>query len=460
MRLIDIVSAPWAITPDMFAEVQGAYARHMRGEKIDVSTVEARIGVPLKNARRDLQVENGVAVIALEGVLAKRMNLFMEISGGTSMQIAASQFRAAMDDPGIKAIVLHVDSPGGTVDGTQELADLVYAARDVKPVFAVADGSMQSAAYWIGSAAERVFISSDTTLVGSIGVVATHVDRSRLEKNAGIDKVEITAGRYKRMETESGTLTREGRSALQASVDQVYEIFVDAVGRNRGKAADDVHANMADGRTFIGKKAIEAGLVDGVATLSKAIETAAAFAANQSLTAIDGVSKTVTQPNEEAQMDVTKLRKEHPEVAKALVDEGHAAGRTEGLAAGKAEGIVEGSKTERDRIKAVEAQSLPGHETLIGELKFDGKTTGEQAAVKILQAERAKGDQRLNNMRDDAKGARTNATDPPADKKLDDQKAVDPQALATKAQAYQAEQAKLGNKVSAADAVAHVMAKK
>ena len=156
-------------------------------------------------------------------------------------------------------------------------------------------------------------------------------------------------------------------------------------------------------------------------------------------------------------MDVTKLKKEHPEVAKALIDEGHAAGRAEGVTAGKAEGIVEGSQGERDRIKAVEAQALPGHEALIGELKFDGKTTGEQAAVRILQAERQKGTQQLDKLRADAAGAQTTATTPPADKPNAGDKVVDAHAVAAKAAAYQSEQAKLGNRIGTAEAVAHVM---
>ena len=145
MRLIDIVRAPWAITPDMFGEVQGIYARHARGEKIDLTAIEARTGKKLENVQPEYIVtDSGVAVIGLDGILAKRMNFFMAISGGTSMQIAAAQLRQALADPEVNSILLHIDSPGGTVDGTIDLANAVFAARGQKTVVAFADGQART----------------------------------------------------------------------------------------------------------------------------------------------------------------------------------------------------------------------------------------------------------------------------------------------------------------------------
>lgn len=464
MRLIDVVSAPWAITPDMFKEVQGIYGRHMRGEKIDVKELEAATGVKLMNSRRDYLVQDGVAIIGLDGVLAKRMNLFMWISGGTSMQIAGNQLRQALQDPEVRAIALHVDSPGGTVDGTSELADAVFAARGIKPVIAIADGMMASAAYWIGSAAASVYIAGPTTVVGSIGVVATHTDWSRYDKNQGIDSIEITAGKYKRLETESGSLTREGRLVMQSQVDQLYQIFVDAVARNRGASVEDVLSRMADGRTFIGDKAIEAGLVDGVSTLDQVIARAAAgeFGAAKKLTALDGVSKTVASEGD-VPMNVTveSVKKEHPDVANALIAEGRKAGIDEATAANTAAvatARVEGANAERARIKAVFDQKTTGHEALVETLAFDGKTTGPEAAVQVLNAVKAKQGQQLADLATDAQGARVSASEPGADP--DKKAAQDPQAIAVKASAYIAEQAKLGRSVSATEAVDHVMKEK
>lgn len=480
MRLIDIVNAPWAITTEMHQEIQGIYARHMRGEKIDLANIEAAIGKPLSGPTRGYDVVQGVAVLGLDGVLAKRMNLFMQISGGTSTQIAANDFRAALSDPEVNSIILAIDSPGGTVDGTQELSDLIYSSRDQKPVIALADGTMASAAYWIGSAASQVFISSETNIIGSIGVVQAHVDVSRAEEMDGLKTTEVTAGKFKRIASSYAPLTPEGRATMQDQVDHTYAVFVNDVARNRGVSTQTVLDNMADGRVFIGQQAIDAGLVDGVSTLDALIARAAA--GEFSLSADDSDQQahvaagapradveTPTQQaesagdapqatQEEKTMDVQKLKAEHPDVAEALINEGKELGAT----------------AERDRIKSVEAQAMPGHEALIATLKFDGKTSGPEAAVQVLSAEKAKRGNTLADLRADAAAATVthaaagdnNPDDP--DNEDDDnedeeaknariQKAGGPAAIAALASEYQLKKRREGVKVSTADAVAHVL---
>lgn len=267
MRVLDLLNSPWAILPDRLDEIIAIYSTHLRGEKIDIAAVEARIGKKLDNERQAYAVEGGTAVIPVHGVIAKRANLFMEISGGTSTQMLGKDLSAALDDASVHSIVLSIDSPGGTVDGTQEIADMVRDARGKKPIVAHADGLMASAAYWIGSAADRVLTAGDTTAVGSIGVVGRHVDYSESEKKEGVKVTEISAGKYKRIASEHEPLSQEGRAYLQSQVDHLYTVFVDNVAKNRGKSAETVLANMADGKIFLGRQAVNAGLVDGVSTL-------------------------------------------------------------------------------------------------------------------------------------------------------------------------------------------------
>jgi signal peptide peptidase SppA len=269
--VLNLLLAPWAILPAKLLEIEEIYAAHLRGEKIDVTAVEARIGRPLNNEQQGYTVQDSVAVLPIFGVIAKRMNLFMEISGGTSTQIAQRDFQAALSDPAVKAIVLLLDSPGGEVGGTQALADAIFSARGEKPIIAVADGMAASAAYWIGSAADKMYIVDDTTAVGSIGVVATHVDYSQAEAQRGIKVTEIAAGKYKRVVSEHAPLSEEGRATIQDQVDHIYSVFVDAVARNRGVSSQTVLDNMAEGKLFLGKQAIKAGLVDGVSSLEKLV---------------------------------------------------------------------------------------------------------------------------------------------------------------------------------------------
>jgi signal peptide peptidase SppA len=270
-NVLDVLTAPWAIQPEKLVEIQSIYATRLRGETIDIKAIEADIGRPLDNQPKPYTVIDGVAVLPLFGVISKRMNLFSQISGGVSTEMAIRDFNAAMEDPEVRTIVLQIDSPGGTVDGTQALADLVYQARGVKRVVALADGLMASAAYWIGSAAERIYMTDNTTHVGSIGVVTSHTDISGAEAKAGRKTTEIYAGKYKRIDSNYEPLTNAGEAYLQQQVDYIYSVFVNSVARNRGTSVDAVLKNMADGRIFIGQQAIDAGLVDGVSTLDELV---------------------------------------------------------------------------------------------------------------------------------------------------------------------------------------------
>ena len=243
----------------------------MRGDKIDIEAIEAKTGAPLKNEPKAYQIVNDTAVIPIQGVIAKKMNMFARISGGVSTQLVGNDIKDALADDSIKSILLDIDSPGGTVDGTQELADIIFAGREKKPIVAYSDGMIASAAYWIGSAADKIYISGDTIDIGSIGVVASHVDYSEWEKKIGIKTTEIYAGKYKRIASDIKPLTKEGKQYIQDQVDYLYSIFVDQIAKHKGVSSETVLKNMADGRIFIGKQAITAGLADGVSTLDRLI---------------------------------------------------------------------------------------------------------------------------------------------------------------------------------------------
>lgn len=365
MKLIDVVNSPWAIRPENLIEIQAIYATHLRGEKIDIEAVEKRLGRPLANEQRPYEIRDGIAIVPITGVIAKRANLFTQVSGMCSSEMIGRDFKAALADPAVEGIALIIDSPGGTVDGTQALASIVASARGVKPVATLADGSMCSAAYWIGAQADGVFISADTVAVGSIGVVAAHTDISGKQAAEGIKTTEITAGKYKRISSQYGPLTEEGRADMQAQVDYLYSVFVSAVASARGVSEEKVVAEMADGRVFIGQQAIDAGLVDGVSTLDGVIASLKQRAAGVA------VQSHKSQPKAEGEaMDRESILAQAPELAEAF--------------------RVEGATAERQRILDVEAQSLPGHEALIAQFKADGKTSGPEAAAQVLAAERQK----------------------------------------------------------------------
>ncbi|WP_306600752.1 S49 family peptidase [Geothrix sp. 21YS21S-2] len=397
MRLADLVYAPWAITPQMHAEVMGIYERHCRGEKIDIRGLEASLGRPLANEPSPYCIEQGVAILPIEGVIAKRMTLLSQISGGASSSYVGQQFSLALQDPNVKAIILAIDSPGGAVDGTQELASLIAGARGTKPVVAFTDGMMASAAYWIGSAADQLFISGDTTLVGSIGVITSHTDQSGAQAMKGMKTTPVTAGKYKAIAHEYAPLSEDGLAMLQGRVDALYTAFVNDVARNRCCDPETVLSDMADGRVFVGKQAIEAGLVDGVSTLDELIAQLSQGSMPDPCKSAGAALQPQPQP-QETNVSLTKeqILAEHPEAAAAL----------------KAEGRADGATAELARIKAVLAAGLPGHEALINTLAFDGKTTGPEAAMAVLQAERGKREVMARTIEADAPAPLPHATAP------------------------------------------------
>ena len=114
MKLLDIVTGPWAIQPAKLLEIQAIYATHLRGDKIDLEAVEKRLGRPLNNEPKGYEIRDGVAVLPVSGVLAKKMNLFSSISGGASYELVGRDFQQALNDPAVEAIALVIDSPGGT----------------------------------------------------------------------------------------------------------------------------------------------------------------------------------------------------------------------------------------------------------------------------------------------------------------------------------------------------------
>jgi signal peptide peptidase SppA len=292
------------------------------------------------------------------------MNMMSQVSGGTSTELFARDVRTALKDPEVRSIVLLVDSPGGAVGGTMAAASAVMAARGVKPIATYSDGTMASAAYWVGSAADQVYVSSGVDQVGSIGVVASHVDVSQREQALGMKTTEIVAGSYKRIASQYAPLTESGRQSIQDQVDYLYSLFVGDVAAQRGVSVEKVLSDMADGRVFIGQQAVDAGLADGIASLDDVINELNDRAATASR--VSATLPSPPRPCMDHNQTAAQWAAENPEAAAVL--------------------RAEGAFGERDRIAAVRAQSLSGHEALIERLAADGVTTGAEAALQVVAA--------------------------------------------------------------------------
>lgn len=397
VRIFSPYEKPVALTPWKLTQICDVWDRHQSGVKLDIAALKEEfqaesdsasarfgaLGADIKRRTADetggagYVIRNGVALIAIEGVLGKRMDIFMYFSGGTSTEDLQNDVIAAVNDSEVTAICYVVDSPGGDVDGTQLAANVIRASAGKKPSVAWVTGLGASAAYWLASQTSAIYLADDTTTVGSIGVVYQHVDRSAADQQRGVKRTEITAGKYKRIASDTGPLTQEGRDYIQQGVDHVYSVFVDTVAAGRNASVEQVLSDMADGRVFMGQQAIDAGLADGIATLSEVI-TMLTDGKVQTVSNT-AASASETTPTGEVAMEYTQ--EQYDAAVKTAREEGHAAGLTEGK--------KQGASAELERVKSIAALKLPGHQALVTEMMFDGTTTPEQAAVKVVGAERA-----------------------------------------------------------------------
>jgi signal peptide peptidase SppA len=251
----------------MMPVVAGIIARHIAG--VDS---RAEIEASLVNRKNLPQPKVGsVAVIPVYGVIAPRMNLMSEMSGGTTFEQLTSQLRAAVADKTIKTIVLDVNSPGGSVAGSPEFAAEVMKARAKKPIIAQAQYTMGSAAYQLSAACTEI-VGSQTARIGGIGVFSMHNDLSAALEKLGVKRTYISAGGGKVDGNETGPPSEEFVARAQASVDAAYNAFVSSVvkGRGQGMTADRVKKEW-QAHVYDAPEALKLGLIDAIATLDDTI---------------------------------------------------------------------------------------------------------------------------------------------------------------------------------------------
>lgn len=237
----------------------------------ETSAQLAQISPPERVIRTDLQVPN-IAVISILGTLVRRTGAMDAASGLTSYASISAQINAAINDPNVDAVLLDIDSPGGEAGGAFDLADEIVSARSTKPIWAVANDDAFSAAYAIACSAERIYLTR-TGGVGSIGVIALHVDQTQRDALDGYRYTAIYAGDRKNDLSPHLPLSNEASTALQTEVDRLYEMFVSTVATNRGLDAQAVRDTQAG--LFYAGDAIEAGLADAIGTADDALRALA-----------------------------------------------------------------------------------------------------------------------------------------------------------------------------------------
>lgn len=238
-------------------------------EPIEPYIVEAAPALTPLSAVRLPQAKGSVAVLPIVGPIGQNRRVDWASVYADELQAQVLNLAA---NPSVGAIVLDINSPGGIVYGTPELAATIYSVRQTKPIYGVAAGMAASAAYWIGSQVTKLF-AAPSAEVGSIGVWSGHVDLSRQLERFGIKVTLIAAGEYKVEGNPYEPLTDEARADMQQGVDSYYADFLTDVARGRNTSVEDVRENFGKGRMIRVDKAKQKRMIDGVATLMEVVST-------------------------------------------------------------------------------------------------------------------------------------------------------------------------------------------
>lgn len=254
------LNAHWAMEP---AALERLLAIAARENEVTPEALEAYRAKALEGAEQAV-VRDGVAIITAKGPMFRRANLITAISGATSYDIMRRDLQAAVDG-GARAILLNIDSPGGEVNGGNELAEYVYSLRGRMPVVAYVGGTGASMGYWLASAASKVIVDP-TALLGSIGAQIAFVER---EPAKGETRYRFVSSVSPLKNAEMST--DEGKREVQSVVDALGKVFVEAVARNRGVATETVLNDYGKGGIFVGQAAVDAGLADGLGTFESVL---------------------------------------------------------------------------------------------------------------------------------------------------------------------------------------------
>ena len=249
-------------TPLLIARAKLDTILAVLGPRIGLMHSELAVPITVPTQSEPMPSVPGIAVIPIHGTLVRRAVGLDAASGLTSYARIAADLDAALASPDVAGILFDVDSPGGEAGGVFELGEQIRAASRIKPIWAHAGDSAFSAAYALACATQRVSLSA-TGGVGSIGVIALHIDQSVRNAQAGLSVTALTAGAHKNDGTPHAPLTPQATTALQTEINRLYDLFVDQVAHMRGLDAERVRATEA--ALYFGDDAVASGLADAVA---------------------------------------------------------------------------------------------------------------------------------------------------------------------------------------------------
>ena len=368
----------WAIEPDYL-------------KAISKESLSTRSEKPLNNSR-SVSIRDGTAIIPVHGVITARTTLFSLFAGGTSLEDLAKDFSEALNNNEVTSILLDIDSPGGVAVGPYEMAEMIFKGRSKKPIYSYIGRNGSSAAYWLASATEKIFVNP-SALVGSIGVVTTIPVQEQPDMD-GYKNIEIVSSNanLKRPDPK----TKEGLAEIRRELDDLESTFIESIAKYRSITPEIIKADFGGGGVVIGRQAVKRNMADALGTYEEVLGLL--NQQNQSITINNQIMS--KEQNKEINAGISKkeitadyIKKEFPDVTKAIIQEVSEDIKKSAFN----EGVLAGAKQERDRILAIESAALPGHEDLIEEAKKDGSITAEKLALKLIAAEKNKASDYLAN---------------------------------------------------------------
>jgi len=409
MPLVHLASRLYG-TPLLIARPKLEVILSVLGSRIGWPEIQTALPIP-QQKKVLAETQAGIAIIPVYGTLVRRSMGVDAASGLMSYAEIDARLQAALADPSVSGILLELDSPGGEAGGVFDLAQRIRAASQIKPIWAHANDGAYSAAYALAAAADRLTLSQ-TAGVGSIGVIALHVDQSVKDAK---DYTAVTAGAHKNDFSPHEPLDPDAFALLQAEVDRLYGLFVDHVAAMRGLDATAVRATEAG--LYFGPNAISVGLADRLGTTESALADFASYlATNAGTSGLKVLSATSfplaptsagallsTNPMEKTAMHENAIDRLPPESANAPEDPAPVPERpdpTEGGPAGQAQEPAVGNQVtaavntavaqvRADAVAIAELCQLAGQPGLTAAFLAEG--AGVAQVRKTLLAGRAQG---------------------------------------------------------------------
>jgi signal peptide peptidase SppA len=254
--MISTTGIPWAMTEERLSELK---------KLIEHATTDSALNAISPGRSSGYSVVGRVGVINVMGILLPHADAIDRMFGCIGCDDIGQQIDAAVADKSLTKVVLRIDSPGGSVYGTQELADKIRGLREQKPIVAIADSVSASGAYWVSSQASELF-ASPSGMVGSIGVIVEHTSYADAEKKLGIATTLVRSTPQKQESHPSFALSAEALADVQSIVNGFYAKFLAGVAKGRGVTTAKVASDFGGGRMKMAEDARRAGMIDGVAS--------------------------------------------------------------------------------------------------------------------------------------------------------------------------------------------------